>query len=91
MESKDFSEKLEMVAKLEEHLGRGDYVTAATGIEMLPDDIDKNPLYAHIAVKIALNLDKLQNNDSELSELGKEVLRDILETYKGKCDYFNKK
>ena len=72
------------VRKISECLDNRDFVTAAVATEMLPESVDKNPIYAALAIALTAKAE-----GEKWDNKTKELIEQTAATYKDRCTYFS--
>lgn len=76
---------IEDIEGISDRINRKDYLTAAVITEMLPESINKDPIYAILAIELT----KLsESKDSGLGNESRELVKRLADVYKTKTSYF---
>jgi len=82
----NLEEIIKEVENISKKLRGGDFITAAFTIETLPKEINKDPLYAGLAIYLTGMME-----NEEIGKEAKKLIERMRDFYLNKCSYFKNK
>ena len=81
---RDLEELSRTADLIDAYIGQGRFVAAATLVDNLPEDYNKDAFYAALALKSSRPF-----GEAEETEAAKEIREGMRDHYKSRCSYFS--